>query len=518
MAEASVATNVGAELNLRLPMTSSPAFPAMLTELDAALGRLGVVSYGVSVTNIEDVFLKIAAGATEHGAGADTAAVLAAAATATAAAAAAAAAAADKVVRNPLGEAAAASAASADSVSLFAASGASSALTPVEAARARGRAELAPAAAFAQHCGALFAKRVRYARRDFRALLCLLLIPVVLLCAGLSFILVGLNSAPRDLLFSTAGFNAARYNFVTRTAAVNPAFPNFVPAFGFKAAQAGGNASADVADVVGSIAARGPFNLSTDGGRLVLDAAAAAALDARNSQGWINASGAEPQRAYERMSTFLIEDRASSAASKYGALVFTSAGTALPAQADGGFASGAENASTFAVMHNTSAVHAGPIFMNLVNSALWRLSPAYSAAACTGPAAACGIAARNHPLPLTAVQQQYALSQQSFSVVQVLLIATCFVPATFVTFVVKEREVGAKHQQLVSGVGVLAYWLASYAFDALTYLLPWALSVGASPPASPPAATRKEEGPFAAALRAPTDRRAGPEHPTPPHP
>jgi ABC-type multidrug transport system ATPase subunit len=51
--EASVATNVGAELNLRMPMTSSPAFPAMLSALDARLAELGVVSYGVSVTNIE---------------------------------------------------------------------------------------------------------------------------------------------------------------------------------------------------------------------------------------------------------------------------------------------------------------------------------------------------------------------------------------------------------------------------------------------------------------------------------
>jgi ATP-binding cassette subfamily A (ABC1) protein 1 len=255
-----------------------------------------------------------------------------------------------------------------------------------------------------------------------------------------------------------------------------------VPSFSFKASALGNASSADVADIVGSIAARGAYNLSTDSGRLELNAAAAADLDARNSQGWISSAAAEPVRTYERMSTFLIEDRAQSAASKYGAYVFTSSGTVLPVQADGGFASGAENASTFAVLHNTSAVHAGPIFLNLASSALWRISPsggagAAGAAACSGPAAACGIAARNHPLPLTAVQQQYALSQQSFSVVQVLLIATCFVPATFITFVVREREVGAKHQQLVSGVGVLAYWLANYAFDAITYALPWALSL-----------------------------------------
>jgi ATP-binding cassette subfamily A (ABC1) protein 3 len=202
--EASVATNVGAELNLRLPMASSPAFPAMLAELDAALEQLGVVSYGISVTNIEDVFLKIAAGETELGVGASAAAALATPAVSKAA----------TTVLNPLAGAGAADAlGGSERVALF--PGAS--LTPVEAARARSRAEEGAVAAFVGHARALFVKRLQFGRRDYRALLCLLLIPVVLLCAGLSFILVGLNSQPRDLLFSTSGFNAARYNFVTRS-------------------------------------------------------------------------------------------------------------------------------------------------------------------------------------------------------------------------------------------------------------------------------------------------------------
>ena len=60
--EASVSTNVGAELNVRLPMQSSPQFPAMLKELDEKMGAVGVVSYGISITSVEDVFLKISGG------------------------------------------------------------------------------------------------------------------------------------------------------------------------------------------------------------------------------------------------------------------------------------------------------------------------------------------------------------------------------------------------------------------------------------------------------------------------
>jgi ATP-binding cassette, subfamily A (ABC1), member 3 len=60
--EVNVATNVGAELNLRLPLTSSSVFPVLLAELDSKLQSLGVISYGVSITSIEDVFLKISGG------------------------------------------------------------------------------------------------------------------------------------------------------------------------------------------------------------------------------------------------------------------------------------------------------------------------------------------------------------------------------------------------------------------------------------------------------------------------
>lgn len=51
------------------------------------------------------------------------------------------------------------------------------------------------------------------------------------------------------------------------------------------------------------------------------------------------------------------------------------------------------------------------------------------------------------------------------------------VPASFVVFIVKEREVNAKHQQLVSGVSIYAYWLSNYLFDILSYIVPGGLSL-----------------------------------------
>jgi hypothetical protein len=49
----------GSELVFRLPLGASAAFPRLLTALDAAKQRLGVASYGLSVTTLEDVFAAV---------------------------------------------------------------------------------------------------------------------------------------------------------------------------------------------------------------------------------------------------------------------------------------------------------------------------------------------------------------------------------------------------------------------------------------------------------------------------
>jgi hypothetical protein len=50
----------GSEVSVRLPKEEASAFPAALRALDAATVQLGVSSYGLSVTTLEEVFLSIA--------------------------------------------------------------------------------------------------------------------------------------------------------------------------------------------------------------------------------------------------------------------------------------------------------------------------------------------------------------------------------------------------------------------------------------------------------------------------
>lgn len=50
----------GAEVSVRLPKEDSAAFPAVLRSLDGSADSLGITSYGLSVTTLEEVFLAVA--------------------------------------------------------------------------------------------------------------------------------------------------------------------------------------------------------------------------------------------------------------------------------------------------------------------------------------------------------------------------------------------------------------------------------------------------------------------------
>ena len=52
-------SNVGAELAFVLPKNEVGKFPPLLSELDANKKALGISSYGVAVTTLEDVFLRV---------------------------------------------------------------------------------------------------------------------------------------------------------------------------------------------------------------------------------------------------------------------------------------------------------------------------------------------------------------------------------------------------------------------------------------------------------------------------
>ena len=55
-------TDVGAELSYILPSSSTPSFPQLFDKLEAEKTALGIQSFGISVTTMEEVFMKVGEG------------------------------------------------------------------------------------------------------------------------------------------------------------------------------------------------------------------------------------------------------------------------------------------------------------------------------------------------------------------------------------------------------------------------------------------------------------------------
>uniref|UniRef100_A0A671UQS2 P-type phospholipid transporter n=1 Tax=Sparus aurata TaxID=8175 RepID=A0A671UQS2_SPAAU len=91
-----------------------------------------------------------------------------------------------------------------------------------------------------------------------------------------------------------------------------------------------------------------------------------------------------------------------------------------------------------------------------------------------------GITAHNHPLNLTKEQlSQVALMTTSVDVLVSICVifAMSFVPASFVVFLIQERVNKAKHMQFISGVQPFLYWLANFVWDMCNYIVPATLVI-----------------------------------------
>ena len=82
----------------------------------------------------------------------------------------------------------------------------------------------------------------------------------------------------------------------------------------------------------------------------------------------------------------------------------------------------------------------------------------------------------NHPMPkgeLAAAQDSMLVALQlGFSIGFSMLFGMAFLTSSFCYFLIRERQTGAKHLQVVSGVGPFAFWVASLAWDIVNYMIP----------------------------------------------
>uniref|UniRef100_A0A669R2C8 ATP binding cassette subfamily A member 4 n=1 Tax=Phasianus colchicus TaxID=9054 RepID=A0A669R2C8_PHACC len=125
------------------------------------------------------------------------------------------------------------------------------------------------------------------------------------------------------------------------------------------------------------------------------------------------------------------------------------------------------NISDFLVWFNNKGWHAMVSFLNVANNAILRANLR------TGQAPEeYGITVVNHPLNLTKEQlsEVTVLTTSVDAVVAICVIfAMSFIPASFVLYLIQERVTKAKHLQFVSGVSPAIYWLTNFMWDIVNY-------------------------------------------------
>ncbi|XP_040445068.1 phospholipid-transporting ATPase ABCA7 isoform X1 [Falco naumanni] len=134
------------------------------------------------------------------------------------------------------------------------------------------------------------------------------------------------------------------------------------------------------------------------------------------------------------------------------------------------FIEGLDTRRNIKVWFNNKGWHAMVSFLNVASNGLLRARLPTG----TDPALY-GITATNHPLNLTKEQlSEAALMATSVDVLVSICVifAMSFVPASFVLFLIEERVSKAKHLQFVSGMKPVTYWLGNFAWDMCNYLVP----------------------------------------------
>uniref|UniRef100_A0A087XU94 P-type phospholipid transporter n=1 Tax=Poecilia formosa TaxID=48698 RepID=A0A087XU94_POEFO len=134
-----------------------------------------------------------------------------------------------------------------------------------------------------------------------------------------------------------------------------------------------------------------------------------------------------------------------------------------------------ETENNVKVWYNNKGWHAMVSFMNVANNAILRANLPKGA-----DLNEYGITVVNHPLNLTKEQlsEITVLTTSVDAVVAICVIfAMSFVPASFILYLIQERVTQAKHLQFVSGVSPLVYWTANFLWDMVNYSISAAMVV-----------------------------------------
>jgi len=111
---------------------------------------------------------------------------------------------------------------------------------------------------------------------------------------------------------------------------------------------------------------------------------------------------------------------------------------------------------------NATALYGLPLQLTQMSQALLRESTA-------DPTASLKFTISRMPYSRTEAQLFDSIAGALSAII--VAIGLAFLPAGYIVFIVKEKEINAKHLQLISGVDVKAYWISNFAFDLVIHFI-----------------------------------------------
>lgn len=439
-------SHVGTELSYRLPLGSSGAFPALLKELEERGAALGCNGFGMSVTTLEEVFLKVA----REEENPEVAKEMAQASRRL-----------SRSISHPEQES--------DEMGYQ--------KMRVEGEDDKADFELLEATnevSFLHHFKALMLKRWHNAKRDRRGQCCQFVTPSLILLFG--FILLNFSPQPTQAFVQPLDFsllNQPHYiPFNSNFNATDPGIPGLPPAGVVSIDKLSGttisdctldewdDSFSDLEDFSRKLLSTrneykqskygafcfgsyGPF-LSEDDYAAAMEAAIAAAI---SGGGFGPGGGGEPPG---------------------------NNGTDDNETDDGGDGRGDGEetvdvtAAFYNVYTNSTHRHAMPMYWSILSQMFLRQELGDDTAS---------IHVSLSSFPSTKKEEDLFNSFSGIVKAIIIAIGMAFVPSAYVVFVVKERELNSKHLQLISGVDIFAYWLSNYVFDFLSFLLTATIAV-----------------------------------------
>jgi len=390
--EAKLLTDAGTEITFQLPFQSSQSFPPLFNYIDENDTSLGIRSYGVSVTTLEEVFIRVAQGT-------DTQALQ------------------DKAQKELME-------ANQEIVSEEDVEGQMkgyplTAFTKID--------DNDRFAFFLRHVHAIFLKRMMYFSRDTKSWIFHYGLPLLIVLIGMIIqnVTSYITNQPLKVL------NTALYNGGINTDFF-PAVYNQDPAISASSC----NWVENINDYIFTYpCSDNQLNLLSN----IPQSANYPLIAAKNATGIYNVSA----EIYKQRNSF--------EASQIGAFSIA-------------FLANYSNQSTSTVyvdynIHgNYSALHAGPLYQALMADAVVHsIDPAAS------------VTVSVYPLPYTSLEKSYLTTFNVDLIVTFIALAIPWLAASYASYVVREREMKSKHQQMVSGMSVHAYWIGTWLWDFVAY-------------------------------------------------